>query len=337
MAAAAGVPVIARIAAALLVVAFAAGCGPSSTPPQAVTVAPVDVKPSGADVVTSAPAPGAAAAPKNDDCDQEASLYPGPMPPPGGMPPDSTMAAIAERGRLIVGVDQNTNLFGFRNPASGEIDGFDIDVAREIARAIFGDPAPVETKVVEASQRESALQAGQVDIVVRTYSITCARKHDVAFSTTYYEAQQKILALKGSGIESSADLAGKRVCAVRGTTSLPALSALVPRPTVLAVSNWTDCLVMLQQGQADAISTDDAVLWGLKMQDPNVDVVGPSMEREPYGVGVKKESSDLVRFVNGVLAQMRADGTWERLYDKWLLEMAPSPGPPTPRYEDGPP
>jgi len=106
---------------------------------------------------------------------------------------------------------------------------------------------------------------------------------------------------------------------------------------VLAVSNWTDCLVMLQQGQADAISTDDAVLWGLKMQDPNVDVVGPSMEREPYGVGVKKESSDLVRFVNGVLAQMRADGTWERLYDKWLLEMAPSPGPPTPRYEDGPP
>jgi polar amino acid transport system substrate-binding protein len=95
--------------------------------------------------------------------------------------------------------------------------------------------------------------------------------------------------------------------------------------------------VMLQQAQVDAISTDDAVLWGLKMQDPNVELVGGSLGLEPYGIGIKRENRDLVRFVNGVLADMRADGTWQRLHDKWLLEFAPSPGPPIPRYEDGPP
>jgi polar amino acid transport system substrate-binding protein len=121
---------------------------------------------------------------------------------------------------------------------------------------------------------------------------------------------------------------------VRGTTSLSALFALDPRPTLFGVSNWTDCLVMLQQGQVDAISTDDAVLAGLAEQDPNVELVGPSIAAEPYGIGIKKENGDLVRFVNGVLDEMRDDGTWERLYQDRLLILGPSPGPPTARYQD---
>ena len=246
--------------------------------------------------------------------DREASLRPGPLPSPGAMPPGSTMAAIAERGRLIVGVDQNTDLFGFRDPATGQLEGFDIDIAREIARAIFGDPDRIQLKVVNASQRESVLQSGEVDLVVRTYSITCARKQLVDFSTVYYEANQKILSAKGSGIDSAASLAGKRVCAVSGTTSLSKLDELNPRPKIYGATTWTDCLLMLQQGQVDAISTDDAVLKGLAKQDPTVDVVGDSIAKEPYGIGVNKEHPDLVRFVNGVLEKIRNDGTWERLY-----------------------
>jgi polar amino acid transport system substrate-binding protein len=319
----------ARIVLALTALVLgAAGCGSSSTPPTAVTVAPIEAQPAGAQEVTTLPAAG------NADCDREASLRPGPQPRPGGMPPGSTMAAIAERGRLVVGVDQNTFLFGFRNPASGQLEGFDIDVAREIARSIFGDPDRVDLRVVDASQRESALESGQVDLVVRTFSITCDRKDKVAFSTTYFNANQRILVVKGSGIASAADLSGKRVCAVRGTTSLSALFALDPRPTLFGVSSWTDCLVMLQQGQVDAVSTDDVVLFGLAAQDPNTEVVGPSMGIEPYGVGIKKENTDLVRFVNGVLDEMRADGRWQRLYDARLRSLGPSPDPPSARYQD---
>jgi polar amino acid transport system substrate-binding protein len=249
------------------------------------------------------------------------------------MPAGSTMAKIFDRGRLIVGVDQNTYLFGFRNPATGQLEGFDIDIAREIARAIFGDPDRIQLRVVDASQRESVLGNDEVDLVVRTYSITCARKQKVAFSTVYFNANQKVLAVKGSGIESFEALSGKRVCAVSGTTSLSKLFELNPRPQVFGVATWTDCLLMLQQGQVDAISTDDVVLRGLAHQDPTVEVIGQSVAVEPYGIGIKKENTDLVRFVNGVLEKIRDDGTWQRLYDARLQELGPSAGPPEPRYE----
>jgi polar amino acid transport system substrate-binding protein len=322
----------ARIALALLALVFVvAGCE-SSAAPAPVTVAPVEVRPSGAHPVTIAPDA------VDTDCNPEASLRPGPLPSPGAMPPGSTMAAIAERSPLVplvVGVDQNTYFFGSRNPATGDLEGFDIDIAREIARAIFGDPNRIQFRVVDATQRESMLQNGLVDLVVRTYTITCERKQKVDFSTVYYTAHQRILAAKGSGIDSPATLSGRRVCAVSGTTSLSRLYELNPRPTLTGASTWTDCLVLLQQGQVDAISTDDVVLKGLERQDPNnVEVVGPNMSDEPYGVGVKKENGDLVRFVNGVLERMRQDGTWERLYDAHLRSLGPSPGPPAAKYQD---
>jgi polar amino acid transport system substrate-binding protein len=317
-----------RIALVVLAIALAVvGCG-TAVAPVSVSVSPVEPLPGGATEIATAPAVG------NADCDREASLRPGPLPSPGAMPPGSTMATIAERGRLIVGVDQNTDLFGFRDPATGQLEGFDIDIAREIARAIFGDPDRVQLKVVTASQRESVLQSGEVDLVVRTYSITCARKQLVDFSTVYYEANQKILSAKGSGIDSASALAGKRVCAVSGTTSLSKLDELNPRPKVYGATTWTDCLLMLQQGQVDAISTDDAVLKGLAKQDPTVDVVGDSIAKEPYGIGVNKDHPDLVRFVNGVLEKIRNDGTWQRLYDDRLQILGPSSGPPAPRYQE---
>ncbi|MEU0497540.1 glutamate ABC transporter substrate-binding protein [Mycobacterium sp. NPDC006124] len=318
----------ARLAAALVVLTLIAGCGGPESP-SAVTVTPVDAMPGGAEEITTAPASTAA------DCDRDASLRPGPQPAPGAMPPGSTMADIFARGRLVVGVDQSTNLFGSRNPATGQLEGFDVDLARELARSIFGDPNRVDLRVVTAAQRESALQDGQVDLVVRTYSITCDRKKKVAFSTPYYVATQRILATKDSGIRSAADLSGKRVCAVKGTTSLTTLYGLNPRPTLYGVGQWTDCLVMVQQGQVDAISTDDVVLSGLLAQDRgNLELVGGSIGDEPYGVGVKLENQDLVRFVNGALARMREDGTWERLYQANLAGVAPSPGPPAARYQD---
>jgi polar amino acid transport system substrate-binding protein len=316
-----------RAAAALLVAILAAGCGSVPAPPPAVSVAPVTVAPQEAHDVTAAPTAAA------EQCDREASLPPGPLPPAGAMPPGSTMAAIARRGRLVVGVDQNTYRIGFRDPATGRIEGFDIDVAREIARAIFGDPDRIDLRVVDARDRETALVSGQVDLVVRTYSITCERKRSVDFSTVYFVANQRILVPRGTRIDTAEDLSGKRVCAATGTTSLANLLAMNPRPVVIGVTAWTDCLVMLQQNQIDAISTDDAVLAGLAEQDPTVEIAGPSLGVEPYGVGVGKHHEDLVRFVNGVLENMRRDGTWNRLYDRWLSALGPSPGPPAARYE----
>lgn len=316
-----------RFAGVVILVAVLAACG-SQPAPVAVSVAPVAVTPAGVAEVTDG------AGSDGDDCNREASLRPSVLPAPNAMPAGSTMAAIAARGRLIVGVDQNQYLFGYRNPFTGQLEGFDIDVARQISRAIFGDPDHIQFRVVSGGEREAVLQSGEVDVVARTYSITCDRKSKVAFSTVYFYADQKILVRKGSGIRSAADLSGKKACAVAGTTSAAKLYGLNPRPTVLGAPTWTDCMVMLQQGQIDAIGTDGVVLAGLVAQDPGVEIVGPSISVEPYGVGIKKENVDLVQFVNAVLERMRNDGTWEALYNANLRSFGPSPGPPSPRYQD---
>ena len=113
---------------------------------------PAPVRPAGAQEITAAPQ-----AAKADCGDREASLRPGSQPSPGAMPPGSTMAAIQERGRLDRRRRPEHLSFGFRDPGSGRLEGFDIDLAREIARAIFGDPDRIELQVVDARQRESAL------------------------------------------------------------------------------------------------------------------------------------------------------------------------------------
>jgi polar amino acid transport system substrate-binding protein len=268
------------------------------------------------------------------DCDPTASLRPTGLPSPGQMPAGSTMAKIAERGRLVAGVDQNTFLFGFRNPASGRLEGFDIDMAGQIAKAIFGDASRVQYKVITSTEREDVLKNGDVDIVVRTYTINCARLQNVNFSTVYYTAAQRLLVDKNSPVTGMNQLAGQRVCANGGSTSLSRIAADPAKPIPVAVVNWSDCLVMLQQGQVAAVSTDDTILAGIMAQDPNVKMVGPRLTSEPYGIGIPKGSEDMVRFVNGVLAKSMSDGSWQASYDHWLGGTGDSAQPPQPKYRD---
>ncbi|UOT03243.1 glutamate ABC transporter substrate-binding protein [Rhodococcus opacus] len=268
-------------------------------------------------------------------CDALASLRPGPHPPPGQMPPGGSLAAIAARGRLIVGTDQNTNLFSFRDPTTGTLQGFDIDVAKEIARDLFGDPSKIEYRLLTSAGRFPALENGEVDIVVKSTTITCERAERVAFSTVYFQASQRLLVHTNSGITGPTELAGKRVCSVFDTTSLATIQRVAPEATIIAVPDWDDCLVTLQQGQADAVSTDDSILAGLSAQDPNLEITGPPLEPEPYGISVNRNEPDLVRFVNGTLDRLRADGTWTRLYDHWLAPLlGPTPTPPRANYRE---
>lgn len=275
------------------------------------------------------------AEPNLSDCDATSSLRPPPqMPPPGEMPPASTMSRIFDHGRLIVGLDIGSNLFSFRDPISGDIQGFDVEIARELARAIFDDPLRVEFRVLSSSERIQALQAGTVDVIVKTMSITCDRLRDVSFSSPYYIASQRILAVRGGGISGPADLADRRVCAARGTTSIAQIQSIAPTASLVSTTTWADCLVMLQQGQVDAISTDDAILAGLAAQDPWVEVVGPSLGEEYYGVGVPHGQDDLVRFLNGVLEQVRTSGRWYEIYERWLSILGWGFGAPAPTYRD---
>jgi polar amino acid transport system substrate-binding protein len=264
-----------------------------------------------------------------------ASLRPaGPLPEPTKMPVNSFMATIYAQKRLVVGVDQNTYLFGFVDPSSGTFEGFDIDMLRQVAQAIFGNPDAIQFKSITSAQRIPEVQSGDVDIVADTMTVNCARDQQVDFSTEYYHAGQKVLVPVNSGITSLDQLGGKKVCAAAGSTSIQTIATWPSHPVPVTVANWTDCLVDLQQQTVSAISTDDTILAGLAKQDPNVAVVGKDITAEPYGMAISQKHPEFVQFVNAVLAQMRANGTWTQIYNKWLSGLGPAPAPPAALYKD---
>jgi polar amino acid transport system substrate-binding protein len=269
-------------------------------------------------------------APENENCDRTASLRPFTDPAQA----DAAVANIRQRGRLLVGLDIGSNLLSFRDPITGQITGFDVDIAGEVARDIFGTPSQVEYRILSSADRVTALQENNVDIVVKSMSITCERRKQVNFSTVYLMANQRILVPRDSAITTPSDLSGKRVCAASGTTSINRLQRITPAPIIVSVVTWADCLVALQQWQVDAVSTDDTILAGLVSQDPYLHIVGPNMSDEPYGIGINLQNTGLVRFVNGTLERIRRDGTWNALYRKWFSVLGPAPGPPIPRYSD---
>jgi polar amino acid transport system substrate-binding protein len=254
------------------------------------------------------------------------------MPTPGAMPTGSFMARIQRRGYLIAGVDQNTLLFAYFNPANGRLEGFEIDMLRELAGAIFGDPNRIQFHAITTAERVQAVQDGSVDVVADAMTITCARRQLVDFSTVYFDAGQKILVPSNSTARSVKDMGGRRVCATIGSTSLQTIGGLNPRPVAYPVGQRTDCLVAMQQGLVDAITSDDSILLGFQAQDPFTKIVGPPFADEPYGMAISKRHPDFVRFANGVLAQMRSDGTWQSIYSRWLGRLAPTPAPPTAHY-----
>lgn len=264
------------------------------------------------------------------------SLRPsGQLPEPGAMPSGSTMANIQARGRLIAGVDQGKYLLGYRNAQTGQLEGADIDIVRKIAQAIFGDPSKVQFVVRDVADRALLVEQGQVDVVVNTFSATCERQRSVEFSSAYYTATQRLLVPTSSGIKEVEQLENKKVCTSTGSTTEVALRKLPVELDVVTLPGIPDCVVALQQGKVDAVSSDDGILAGMAAQDPQTEVVGRSLATADYGVGMSPEQPDLVRFVNKLLERDRANGSLAATAQKWLSkELSPVPAIPPARYRD---
>jgi polar amino acid transport system substrate-binding protein len=300
---------------------LAAGCGSGSR--DAMSAAQKAL-------VATTPAPPTTTSTPGKPCPAVTSTAPlTPMPQPGHMPAGTTMYRITHRrpSKLIVGVDQNTLLFAAWNPVHERLEGFEIDVAGAIAQAMFGPnyAQHLDFDALTTGQRIGAVQNGQVDLAVDAVTITCERLQQVLFSRVYYDAGQKVLVPLDSTAQGIEDLAGRRVCATSGSTTIANLKPYGVVP--VGVPQRTDCLVLLQEGKVDAVSADDSILFGLAKQDPYTKIIGrrsdgKSFSREPYGIAINDRDPDFVAFVNGVLARMEQDGTWARLYAKWICPSA---------------
>ena len=229
---------------------------------------------------------------------------------------DTTMGKIQEKGEIVVGTKFDVPLFGYKNPQSGEVEGFDPDLAQIIA-----DRLGVELKIEEAisDNRIPFLQEGTVDLVLSTMTITTDRDAEIDFSRPYYIAHGRILTAKDSGIEGAEDTAGKKVCtALDSTYQTVVLPEQMPDADPKIVDSYSECFALLQRGSIDAMVTDDVILAGFLQQDDSLHIVGDELTTDPYGAGVQNDDKEFADFVSGVLEDIMEDGTWQELYDKWI-------------------
>nr|BFE34556.1 glutamate ABC transporter substrate-binding protein [Actinomadura rugatobispora] len=232
--------------------------------------------------------------------------------------------SVADKDALVIGV--NTDQPGLSSQeGGGAYAGFDVDVAREIARRLG---ATVAFRPVTSATRETRLRSGDVDLVVASYSITPQRKTLVAFAGPYYVAHQDIL-VRGSdagAVKNVRDLEGRRLCHVRGSVSYPRVQeekgvAVLPADA----DGYDHCLQRLSAGELDAVSTDDLILAGLAAKaakegrgGPPLRIVNAPISDEPYGVGIARGDLDGCEAVNRAITGMYQDGTAARLLKTWF-------------------
>jgi ABC-type amino acid transport substrate-binding protein len=225
------------------------------------------------------------------------------------------MAEFQEKGEVTIGVKFDVPPFGFENPQSGEVEGFDVDMGNYIA-----DKLGVEANFIEAisDNRIPFLADGTADLILSTMTITTDRDAEIDFSRPYYVARGRILVPEGSDIAGVDDLGGTRVCTALGSTYEATLTEQAPDAELDLVDAYSECLEKIQNESVDAVSTDDVILTGMIIQDESLQLVGEPLTTEPYGVGIAEGETELAEFLDATVEESFEDGTWDELYEEWV-------------------
>ena len=241
-----------------------------------------------------------------------------------------TFDKIQQRGRLIVGVKDDQPGMGFRDATTGQFSGFDIDIAKMIAGGLGFSPDQIDYKVVPSAAREDAIERGEVDYYVGTYTINDKRKERVGFAGPYYIAGQGLLVrADDNAITGPQTLQGKTVCSATGSTPIQRVREQNLTDQIVEFQTYTQCVDQLINGQVDAVTTDDAILLGYASQNPEqLKVTGETFSEEPYGVGVPRDDAAFRNKINDLLQAAADDGTWKTIYDGTLGKSGTPADPP---------
>jgi glutamate transport system substrate-binding protein len=242
---------------------------------------------------------------------------------------------LCKADKLVVGVKFDQPLFGLKNPTTGKVEGFDVEIAKLVAKALGKNESQIDFQETVSKVREDVIQNGQRDFVVATYTINNDRKQKVGFAGPYYVAGQDIMVKKGdTSITGKESLDGKKVCTAVGSTPEKRLREET-KAEVVTFEKYSECAEALRDGRVDAVSTDNVILLGLIQQSGGAfQLVGKTFSTEPYGIGVKKEDAELRGFINDVLEGAYKDGSWKAAYQATVGtvdQSVPTP-PPLDRY-----
>ena len=218
-----------------------------------------------------------------------------------------------ESGKIRIGIKFDQPGLGFKK--SGTYVGFDVDVAKYVAKKLGYSEDEIVWKEAPSKQREAMLQNGDVDMILATYSITDERKNAVSFAGPYFVAGQDLLVRKDDhSINGPEDLSGKRLCSVTGSTSAATVKEkFASEVQLMEQPGFAECATALFSGIVDAVTTDDIILAGLASASRGkLRVVGKPFTQEYYGVGIKKGDTALAKKINAAITEMIKDGSWER-------------------------
>jgi general L-amino acid transport system substrate-binding protein len=236
----------------------------------------------------------------------------------GGGAGDSVLDEVKERGTLNCGVNDAVPGFGFVEE-DGSYSGFDIEFCRVIAAAVLGDATKVEFKPLTADQRFTALQSGDIDVLVRNTTYTASRDggEGAAFVTTTFYDGQGMMVRADSGFDSIDDMRGTTVCVLQGTTTELNLATrtagLDVTPLPFAEVDQIQSAFIAEQ--CDGWTSDKSQLAGIRSAFPTANggpaslvILDESFSKEPLGPVVVDGDSDWYDAVNwAVMATIQAE------------------------------
>ncbi|MFD9634582.1 glutamate ABC transporter substrate-binding protein [Streptomyces violascens] len=252
------------------------------------------------------------------------------------LPESPVWRRAKSRGHLIVGAKEDQPYLGEKDPATSVYTGFDIEIAKMMSASLGFDPKTIEFKTIASANRETALQNGQIDYYVGTYTINANRKKLVGFAGPYYLAGQGLLVRKDENkLTAPQDFDGKRVCSAAGSTPYQRMQKDYPKVDMVAYDTYSVCVDNLLTFQVAAVTTDDTILSGYAAKVPDeLKVVGKPFSKEPYGIGVPKSDNTLRFALDDAIEAHEKNGDWKRAYAATLgLSGRPAaPAPPIDRY-----
>jgi glutamate transport system substrate-binding protein len=232
---------------------------------------------------------------------------------------------------IVIGTKFDQPGLGLKNP-DGTMSGFDVDVAKFVAEQLGFAEDKIEWKEAPSAQRETLIQNDQVEFIVATYSITDARKEKVSFAGPYLITGQSLLVrTDNTDITGEASLQNnKKLCSVSGSTPAQRIKDKYPGVQLQQYDTYSACVEALKNGAVDAVTTDETILAGYAAQTPGAfKLVGGTFSEERYGIGLKKDDTELQTKINDAITKMVADGAWKAAWDKNLGPAGiPAPEPP---------
>ncbi|MEI2712119.1 MAG: glutamate ABC transporter substrate-binding protein [Nocardioides sp.] len=229
------------------------------------------------------------------------------------------MKELADAGTIKVGVKYDQPGLGYKDAASDMPEGFDVEMAKILVASLGIDPDSDKVKWVEtiSDNREPFLQDGTVDLVLASYSITDDRQKVVGQAGPYMITGQQLLVKSDSDIESVADVEGKEVCSVTGSTSLENIEAEGAKG--VGLDTYSDCAQKVLDGSVEAMSTDGSILAGLAAQNEGeLKVVGDQFSEENIGVGYSKDKPEMCQWIVDTLTKANDDGVWAEAFEATL-------------------